>query len=106
MNATLGQAGVYLLVDFRADPLDQSFGYGAVVVTAEFGVDGRRCGDVLVCPLIHGVKYIAIDELAMTTSRNGTVTATLAWLHSPCQDLQKRSSGPVRMRLLFRALPV
>jgi hypothetical protein len=56
LNAALSQPGVYLLVDFRADPLDQSLGHGDVVLTAEFCVDGRRCGDILVCPLIHGAN--------------------------------------------------
>ena len=52
----LGQPGIHLPVDLRADPLDQPLGYGAVVRVAEFGMHGRRCGDVLMRPLVHTAK--------------------------------------------------
>ena len=52
----LGQPGVYLLVDLRADPLDQPLGHGPVVRSAEFGMHGCRCSDVLVRPLVHKTK--------------------------------------------------
>jgi hypothetical protein len=46
--------------------------------------------------------YIAIDDLAMTTSRDGAITGPNALVH---ENLPARVA-PARMRLLFRALPV
>ena len=56
LDAPLRQPGVHLLVDLRADPRDQPLGHGAVVRSAEFGMRGRRCGDILVCPYVHVAK--------------------------------------------------
>jgi hypothetical protein len=50
------QPGVYLLVDLRADPLDQPFGHGPVVRPAKLGMHGCRCSDIFVRPLVHKTK--------------------------------------------------
>ena len=41
------QPGVYPLVDFFADPLDEAFGYGGVVGRAEIAMRGRRGADFI-----------------------------------------------------------
>src|ERR1700746_951162 len=52
----LCQPGVYLLVDLRADPLNQPLGHGPLVRSAKFGMHGCRCSDVLVPPLVPKTK--------------------------------------------------
>ena len=56
LDATLCQPGVYLLVDLRADPLDQPLGHRTVIRSAELGMNSRRYSDVLMCQVVHGAK--------------------------------------------------
>src|SRR5215468_12423584 len=53
LDATLRQPSVYLLVDLRADPFDQTLGQGTVILVTQFATRGRGRGDVFMCPRVH-----------------------------------------------------
>src|SRR5208283_3906187 len=56
LDATLRQPSVYLLVDLRTDPFDQSLGQSIVVLMTQFAMRGRRRRDVLMCTRVHKSK--------------------------------------------------
>ena len=68
------QPGVYPLVDFFADPLDEAFGYGGVVGRAEIAVRGRRGADFILdahflCPSSSAAAPLAAHAATLSAGR-------------------------------------